>query len=101
MLGCVCAINQRIHIVICKGADSRGYRAQLGQNGAKLFIKHNSCFFERYFLIFSRVHISSGIEKLSYFASAILNFFVDIFFLCSIPIKISQIFLGSKDGSKF
>ena len=35
------------------------------------------------------------VEKLSFFESAILIFF------CFIPMKISQIFLGSKDGPKF
>ena len=38
-----------------------------------------------------------GIEKLSFFESAILNFKKN----CFIPRKISQSFFGSKDGSKF
>ena len=40
--------------------------------------------------------MKQGFEKLSFFESAILIFF----FSCFIPMKISQSFLGSKDGSK-
>ena len=43
-----------------------------------------------------------GIEKLSFFESAILESFLkNKHFFCFIPMKISQSFLGSKDGSKF
>ena len=40
-------------------------------------------------------------EKLSFFESAILDFFFQKNFFCFIPMKISQSYLGIKDGLKF
>ena len=67
------------------------------------YVEPNQCPLHQFILLkFSRKNIESWRNwKIQFFWVLPFWFFFQFFFYCFIPMKISQRFLGSKDGSKF